>query len=213
MISLNARSIWTQKFIAIAHCIGRLGNDAPVAGLALPLQVSSWLRADRGWFSLQQPNCTRCTRSHLLCPSAAIQTDGVRISTCMWPRELLVSPPPCVPLPAALPRIQGSSKALRKVSVIKAGETVLECEAVGTPLPTVTWVKDGQPVAGGNGILLTEQGRQLHIPKAEVAHAGRYACLVANAAGQERREFDIAVHGRGVGHSWGVRMQAGLGGW
>ncbi|KAM6193100.1 hemicentin-2 [Sarcoramphus papa] len=93
-----------------------------------------------------------------------------------------------------LPRIQGSSKALRKVSVIKAGETVLECEAVGTPPPTVTWMKDGQPVAGGDGILLTEQGRRLRIPKAEVAHAGRYACLVANAVGQEQREFDVAVH-------------------
>lgn len=111
-------------------------------------------------------------------------------------------PPPCVPLPAALPRIQGSSKALRKVSVIKAGETVLECKAMGTPLPTVTWVKDGQPVIGGDGILLAEQGRQLRIPKVEVAHAGRYTCLVANAVGQDRREFDITVHGRGAGQGW-----------
>ncbi|XP_069626703.1 hemicentin-2 [Haliaeetus albicilla] len=94
----------------------------------------------------------------------------------------------------ALPRIQGSSKALRKVSVIKAGETVLECEAVGTPPPTVTWVKDGQPVAGRDGILLTEQGKRLRIPKAEVAHAGRYICLVANAVGQDQREFDVVVH-------------------
>ncbi|KAM6400073.1 hemicentin-2 [Rhynochetos jubatus] len=94
----------------------------------------------------------------------------------------------------ALPRIRASSKALRKVSVIKAGETVLECEAVGTPAPAVTWVKDGQPVAGRDGLLLTEQGRRLRIPKAEVAHAGRYACLVANAAGQEQREFDVVVH-------------------
>ncbi|KAM6237533.1 hemicentin-2 [Spheniscus humboldti] len=94
----------------------------------------------------------------------------------------------------ALLRIQGSSKAPRKVSVIKAGETVLECEAVGTPPPTVTWVKDGQPVAGGDGLLLMEQGRRLRISKAEVAHAGRYACLVANVAGQEQREFDVVVH-------------------
>ncbi|XP_009950773.1 PREDICTED: LOW QUALITY PROTEIN: hemicentin-2, partial [Leptosomus discolor] len=94
----------------------------------------------------------------------------------------------------ALPRIQGSTKALRKVSVIKDGETVLECEAVGTPPPTVTWVKDGQPVASGDGLLLTAQGRRLRISKAEVAHAGRYACLVAHAAGQEQREFDVAVH-------------------
>ncbi|KAM8995979.1 hemicentin-2 isoform 2-T2 [Ara ararauna] len=94
----------------------------------------------------------------------------------------------------ALPRILGSSKALRKVSVIKAGEVVLECEAVGTPTPTVTWVKDGKRVAGGDGLLLTEQGKRLRIHKAEVAHAGRYACLVANTVGQELREFDVAVH-------------------
>ncbi|XP_065551612.1 hemicentin-2 [Lathamus discolor] len=94
----------------------------------------------------------------------------------------------------ALPRILGSSKALRKVSVIKAGEVVLECEAMGTPTPTVTWVKDGQPVAGGAGLLLTEQGKRLRIRKAEVAHAGRYTCLVANTVGQEQREFDVAVH-------------------
>ncbi|KAM9256723.1 LOW QUALITY PROTEIN: hemicentin-2 [Cariama cristata] len=94
----------------------------------------------------------------------------------------------------ALPWIQGSSQAPRKVSVIKGGETVLECEAMGTPPPTVTWMKDGQPVASGDGILLTEQGRRLHIPEAEVVHAGRYTCLVANAVGQEQREFDVAVH-------------------
>lgn len=112
------------------------------------------------------------------------------------------SPPPCVPLPTVLSRIHGSSKAPRKVSVIKAGETVLECDAMGTPPPTVTWVKDGQPVADGDGFLLTEQGRKLHIPKAEVAHAGRYACLVENTSGQEWKEFDVAVHGRGVGQGW-----------
>ncbi|KAK2535403.1 Hmcn2 [Columba guinea] len=94
----------------------------------------------------------------------------------------------------ALPRIQGS-KALRKVSVIKSGETVLECDAVGTPPPTVTWVKDGQPVASKDGLLLTQQGRRLRIPKVEVAHAGRYTCLVTNAMGQEQREFDVVVHG------------------
>ncbi|XP_065504896.1 hemicentin-2 isoform X1 [Caloenas nicobarica] len=93
----------------------------------------------------------------------------------------------------ALPRIQGS-KALRKVSVIKAGETVLECEAVGTPPPTVTWVKDGQPVASKDGLLLMEQGRRLRIPKAEVAHAGRYTCLVTNTVGQDQKEFDVVVH-------------------
>nr|XP_047909504.1 hemicentin-2 [Anser cygnoides] len=93
-----------------------------------------------------------------------------------------------------LPRIRGSSKAPRKVSVIEASETVLECEATGTPAPTVTWLKDGQPVASGDGLLLSEQGWRLRIAQAALVHAGQYVCLAANAAGQERREFDVAVH-------------------
>uniref|UniRef100_A0A8C4JSK2 Ig-like domain-containing protein n=1 Tax=Dromaius novaehollandiae TaxID=8790 RepID=A0A8C4JSK2_DRONO len=85
------------------------------------------------------------------------------------------------------------------VSVVKAGETVLECEAVGTPPPTVTWVKDGRPVVNGDGLLLTNQGRRLRIPKAEVTHSGRYTCLATNAVGQEERGFDVAVHGKDAG--------------
>ncbi|KAJ7414143.1 hemicentin-2 [Willisornis vidua] len=94
----------------------------------------------------------------------------------------------------ALPRVQGGSNNLRKVSVIEGGQTVLECEAMGMPPLSVMWVKDGQPLAGRDGLLLTEQGRRLHIPRAEVAHAGRYTCLAANAEGQEQREFDVVVH-------------------
>ncbi|XP_062361457.1 hemicentin-2 [Cinclus cinclus] len=117
----------------------------------------------------------------------------------------------------ALPRVQGSNNALRKVSVIEGGETVLECEAMGTPAPWVTWVKDGQPVAAGDGLLLTEQGRRLHIPRAEVAHAGHYTCLVTNGEGQEQREFDVVVHvppefirGSGLTTNVSVSLQGSL---
>lgn len=85
---------------------------------------------------------------------------------------------------------------------------------MGTALPWVTWVKDGQPVGTGDRVLLSEQGRRLHIPRAEVAHAGHYTCLVASPEGQEQREFDVVVHGKDVGWWLGVGwMQAGAGGW
>ncbi|NWS40494.1 HMCN1 protein, partial [Probosciger aterrimus] len=86
------------------------------------------------------------------------------------------------------------------VSVLEGQSVRLACECHGIPFPTlswwkdVTWMKDGQPVAEGDGLLLMEQGKRLRIHKAEVAHAGRYTCLVANTVGQEQREFDVAVH-------------------
>ncbi|NXK72500.1 HMCN2 protein, partial [Amazona guildingii] len=86
------------------------------------------------------------------------------------------------------------------VSMLEGQSLRLACECYGIPFPTlswwkdVTWVKDGKRVAGGDGLLLTEQGKRLRIRKAEVAHAGRYTCLAANTVGQEQREFDVAVH-------------------
>ncbi|XP_030391158.1 hemicentin-2 isoform X2 [Gopherus evgoodei] len=93
-----------------------------------------------------------------------------------------------------LPVINGSGEAPKKISVAKAGEITLECEAGGSPQPTVTWMKDGQPVVNGEAFLLQEQGRKLHIQRAQVTHAGRYTCLAANAVGQVERTFDLAVH-------------------
>lgn len=43
MISLNARSSWTQELTAIAFCLECFGKDA--ASWALLLLLSSWLQA------------------------------------------------------------------------------------------------------------------------------------------------------------------------
>lgn len=60
-------------------------------------------------------------------------------------------------------------------------------------------------MAPGDGLLLSEQGWRLRIARAALVHAGRYVCLAANAAGQERREFDVVVHGEGGGHGGWLR--------
>ncbi|XP_008940595.1 PREDICTED: hemicentin-2-like, partial [Merops nubicus] len=127
-------------------------------------------------------------------PAATIQTECLGTHSIVGEGVAAAPPPACAPLPAALPRTRGSSHVPRKVSVIRAGETVLECEATGSPPPRVTWVKDGQPVAAGDGLLLRERGRRLHIPRAEVTHTGRYTCLVENVVGQEQKDFDVVVH-------------------
>ncbi|NXL95018.1 HMCN2 protein, partial [Alectura lathami] len=86
------------------------------------------------------------------------------------------------------------------VPVLEGQDVWLACECRGIPFPAlswqkdVMWVKDGQPVGSGAGLLLAERGQWLRIVDAAVSHAGRYACLVTSAAGQELREFEVAVN-------------------
>ncbi|XP_039213555.1 hemicentin-1 isoform X2 [Crotalus tigris] len=79
-------------------------------------------------------------------------------------------------------------------TVILHSNLELECPAIGTPLPTITWLKNGQPIEGGVGYKLLLNGRRLLISRAEVSDAGHYQCIATNKAGETKQEFDVIVH-------------------
>ncbi|MEQ2159098.1 hypothetical protein GOODEAATRI_019054, partial [Goodea atripinnis] len=76
----------------------------------------------------------------------------------------------------------------------------LECEASGVPVPSLTWLKDGSPVASvSHGIQLASAGRVLSLSSAQIKDAkvsdtGRYTCIAVNAAGQADSKHDVSVH-------------------
>ncbi|XP_064420214.1 hemicentin-2 [Latimeria chalumnae] len=92
------------------------------------------------------------------------------------------------------PKIKNGDRGWTEISVTKGNNAVLECDFTGSPEPAVTWVKDGRSVANGQGILVQNDGRTLHIQGAQLAHMGQYTCLVTNVAGQADRKFDLSVH-------------------
>ncbi|XP_068397521.1 hemicentin-1 isoform X4 [Eschrichtius robustus] len=90
------------------------------------------------------------------------------------------------------PSISGSNNM---VSVVVNNLVRLECEARGIPAPSLTWLKDGSPVASfTNGIQVLSGGRILALSSAQISDTGRYTCVAVNAAGEKQRDIDLRVY-------------------
>ncbi|XP_034738598.1 hemicentin-1 isoform X2 [Etheostoma cragini] len=81
------------------------------------------------------------------------------------------------------------------VTVVVNEAARLECEATGVPPPSLTWLKDGSPVASvSHGIQVLSGGRVLSLNSALVSDSGRYTCVAVNAGGEQHREYDLRVY-------------------
>lgn len=77
------------------------------------------------------------------------------------------------------------------VAVVRGSLVFLPCEARGSPLPFVSWVKDGEPLLPQS----LEHGPGLLLEAAEAGHAGTYSCVAVSEAGEARRHFQLTVMG------------------
>uniref|UniRef100_A0AAZ3SJS1 Hemicentin 1 n=1 Tax=Oncorhynchus tshawytscha TaxID=74940 RepID=A0AAZ3SJS1_ONCTS len=69
----------------------------------------------------------------------------------------------------------------------------LYCETNAVPPPTLTWYKDGRPMASNENVLIMPGGRVLQIPRAQAEDSGRYTCLAVNEAGEDSIQYDVRV--------------------
>nr|XP_054608122.1 hemicentin-1 isoform X2 [Nothobranchius furzeri] len=91
------------------------------------------------------------------------------------------------------PTITGQVQFPVNVSVVVKNPFSLNCEASGIPPPTISWLKDGQPVKATSSVRILSGGRNLRLLQAAVEDAGRYTCIVSNSAGEERKNFDLDI--------------------
>ncbi|XP_009958752.1 PREDICTED: hemicentin-1-like, partial [Leptosomus discolor] len=82
------------------------------------------------------------------------------------------------------PTIKSAGTSERAVVIHKP--VMLQCIANGIPSPSITWLKDGQP--------LESSGRILQVVKALLEDAGRYTCVATNAAGEAQQHVRLHVH-------------------
>uniref|UniRef100_A0A3P9KU82 Immunoglobulin-like and fibronectin type III domain-containing protein 1 n=1 Tax=Oryzias latipes TaxID=8090 RepID=A0A3P9KU82_ORYLA len=77
---------------------------------------------------------------------------------------------------------------------VKSGNTVrLNINFEASPLPDVSWVKDGVPLAKHVTITNSDKGSQLLIPTSERSDSGIYTITVKNIVGQESFNVEIRV--------------------
>nr|XP_051696750.1 hemicentin-2 isoform X2 [Oryctolagus cuniculus] len=69
----------------------------------------------------------------------------------------------------------------------------LVCNATGFPQPTITWFKDGRPLASGDAQHISPDGALLQVPQANLSSAGHYSCVAANAVGEKTRHIQLSV--------------------
>ena len=72
-----------------------------------------------------------------------------------------------------------------EVPVILGETLVLQCAAVGVPMPTITWVKDDKPLNSNDRINITDDGT-LIIRDAIPQDVGEYHCVGRSPAGTDR---------------------------
>ncbi|XP_040215726.1 hemicentin-1 isoform X1 [Rana temporaria] len=91
------------------------------------------------------------------------------------------------------PRILGSFEEHENVSVVERNPVTLTCEVSGIPPPKITWFKDGQPIHPNNTPQVMSGGMTLRFVHTALSDAGRYKCVVSNAAGVKNKEFHLNV--------------------
>ncbi|KAF4112494.1 hypothetical protein G5714_007289 [Onychostoma macrolepis] len=99
---------------------------------------------------------------------------------------IVAMPPPVKP--------KFTEKKMKSFMVVKAGNTVrVSISFEASPLPDITWLKDGAPVAKHVIITDFEKGSQLLIYTSELSDTGIYTVNVKNMVGQDTFTIEIRV--------------------
>ncbi|XP_055017752.1 hemicentin-1 [Boleophthalmus pectinirostris] len=92
----------------------------------------------------------------------------------------------------APPAIKGPSETT-DVSVVLGFSTVLPCDVEGSPPPTITWLKDNQPIVSSPQLTYTRGGQALRLGSAIGESTGLYTCRASNPAGTATKHYSLSV--------------------
>ncbi|XP_037781353.1 LOW QUALITY PROTEIN: titin-like [Penaeus monodon] len=87
------------------------------------------------------------------------------------------------------------SKRLQPVVVGVNERLHMEIDVTGTPLPEVSWMKDGQPLTPSDHLTQRSEGTRhlLIIQEAQLDDSGRYGAIATNPAGRAETLADVMV--------------------
>ncbi|XP_028269954.1 hemicentin-1 isoform X2 [Parambassis ranga] len=92
----------------------------------------------------------------------------------------------------APPIIRGAGDT-SEVSVVLGFPTVLPCDVEGLPAPSITWLKDNQPIVSTPQLTYTRGGQALRLGSAQGGSSGLYTCRATNPAGTAIKQYSLTV--------------------
>ncbi|XP_073726521.1 immunoglobulin-like and fibronectin type III domain-containing protein 1 [Misgurnus anguillicaudatus] len=99
---------------------------------------------------------------------------------------IIAMPPPVKP--------KFTDSKMKSFMVVKAGNTVrVSVSFEASPLPDITWLKDGFPVGKHVTITNFDKGSQLFIYTSELCDTGIYTVTIKNVVGQDTFSIEIKV--------------------
>ncbi|KAK6318811.1 hypothetical protein J4Q44_G00100220 [Coregonus suidteri] len=99
---------------------------------------------------------------------------------------IIAMPPPVRP--------QFTDRNMKSFMVVRAGNSArININFVASPMPNITWLKDGMPVSKRVTISNSDNTSQLLIPTSERPDTGIYTIIVKNMVGQETFSVEIRV--------------------
>ncbi|XP_054472125.1 leucine-rich repeats and immunoglobulin-like domains protein 1 [Anoplopoma fimbria] len=81
-------------------------------------------------------------------------------------------------------------------SVVVGDTVALQCKALGSPPPRITWLRNDQPLRPSDRHHFTPGNQLLVIGSASLEDAGRYTCVMSNTLGTERAHSQLVVNRR-----------------
>ena len=84
------------------------------------------------------------------------------------------------------------------VRVSEGGSCTLECQASGTPLPQVTWSRNGQSIQPSDRFVIESSANGIHrliIKNAQYSDAGMYTAIVKHKIQTQNMNFNVVITG------------------
>ncbi|XP_047380794.1 hemicentin-2 [Sciurus carolinensis] len=91
------------------------------------------------------------------------------------------------------PAIEGAGGGPYAVQAVAGRPVALECVARGRPPPTLSWYREGLPVAETNGTWLEAGGAVLRLDDLQEASGGRFSCVASSPAGEAVLQYNVEV--------------------